>query len=200
MNYSLFMTKLKLSLKSVLVVITRPRYLALAILLAFVFFEIVYWAFNLGILSVVLGSGIGLSDKVLFLLSPFRDIFSTAGALVGILMILVALVQGINLAMLVYTVKHQRRLNAGVIGGGSIAGILAVVGLGCSACGTTLLTPIVAIVVSSSSSAFSIAEGLTVIAPLLAVIVGLVGMYYLGIEIAKINALLKQSEPPKRND
>ena len=170
---------------------SRPAYAALAVLIAFIFFEVVYWAFNMNILGLVLGSGLSLLEKVAFMLSPFKDVFSTTSLLVGVLMIAVAVVQGINLALLVYTVKHQKKLNAGVIGGGSIAGLLAVVGLGCSVCGTSLLVPIVAIF--ASASAVAISEKLTVIAPLLAVIVGLVGVYYLGIQVANITARLKQS-------
>lgn len=194
-NLGLIRTKLILSLRSAWSVLVQPRYAALAVVFGFVFFEIVYWAFNLSILRVVLGSGLGVGEKTVFMLSPFKDIFTTTGGLVGTLMILVAVVQGINLSMLVYTVKHQKKLNAGVIGGGSIAGLLAVVGLGCSACGTSLLVPIVTIF--ASTSAVAISEKITVIAPLLAVIVGLVGVYYLGIQVANVKAKLKQTNQKK---
>lgn len=167
----------------------------LAVLLAFLFFEIVYWLFNLGVLGVVLGSGLALADKLIFLLSPFRDIFSSTSGIVGAMVILVAVIQGVNLAVLVYTVKHLKRLNTGVISGGSIAGLLAAIGLGCSVCGTSLLVPIVA--VFASTSAVAISEKLTIIASPLAVIIGLIGLYYLGIQVANINAKLKQSSQPE---
>ena len=190
-KFGLIQAKLQLSLRSIWSVISQPLYAVLAVTLGFIFFEVVYWAFNMNILSLVLVSGLSIVEKAVFMLSPFQDIFSTTSGLVGTLMISVAAVQGVNLALLVYTIKHRRRLNAGVIGGGSIAGLLDVFGLGCSACGTSLLVPIVAIF--ASSSAVAISEKLTVIAPLLAVIIGLIGVYYLGIQVANIGARLKQT-------
>ena len=101
-------------------------------------------------------------------------------------MIAISLVQGQSIAALVYTLRHQQKFDAVAITGGSVAGFLAIIGLGCPACGTSLVTPIVAIFVSGS--AIAVSESITHIALPLALLVGLYGLYAIGLKAASARA------------
>ena len=73
-----------------------------------------------------------------------------------------------------------------------MVGILALVGLGCPACGTSLVTPIVAMV--ASGSAVAVAESITRIALPVALVAGVAGLYYAGLQAANVRALREQVE------
>ena len=159
------------------------RYGTLALGAGFVFFELIYWLFNTSVLRIVLSSAhLGLLEKLHFLVSPLWSLASTNGAYTAVLMLAVSTVQGQSVAALVYTVRHQQKFDPAAIGGGSVAGFLAVIGLGCPACGTSLVTPIVAIFVSGSTVAVS--ESITRIALPLALLVGVYGLYAIGLKAA----------------
>ncbi len=158
---------------------------------AFVFFELIYWLFNTSVLRIVLSSAnLNLLEKLHFVVSPLWSLAATNGAYTAGLMIALSLVQGQSLAALAYTLRHQQKFDAAAIGGGSVAGLLAVIGLGCPACGTSLVTPIVAIFVSGSTVALS--ESITRIALPIALIVGLYGLYAIGLKAATARASAEQ--------
>lgn len=101
-------------------------------------------------------------------------------------MITLAIVQGLSLAALVYAIRHQPKTDGKMLGGSAFVGLLAVIGLGCPACGTSLITPIVAIFLSSSAVAVS--EQIATIALPLATAVGLYGLYVIGLRLSTIKA------------
>ncbi len=163
------------------------RYTALALVAAGAFFELIYWLFNLQIFTKILTSSkVGFLDKLELLIVPFRSIGVASGRFSLILMILLAIIQGITIAGLVYVVKNQPKVDAKLFGSSTITSLLAVVGLGCPACGTSVLTPIVALFVSGSTLAIS--ETITEIALPLAILVGLYGLQTIGLRIATVKA------------
>lgn len=180
-----FWVKLRLSTKTVGWLLSQWRYSALALVIALVFFELMYWLFNLSFLGTILASGnVTLVEKLNVLASPVQSIASVSGIQTLLLMLLLSIVQGISIAMLTYVVRHQKKLDAELLGGSSIVGLLAIIGIGCPACGTSLLTPIVALFVSGSAVAVS--EKIIIFLLPIALLVGLYGLYAIGLKAAHI--------------
>jgi len=105
------------------------------------------WLPNFRLISEILvSSNATVVEKIDFLFSLFGSIqtnFSVASASYAIL---IALLFGVNIALLSYYVHDKRVARAGsgaAVGvGGLISGIF---GIGCAACGTVLLTPLLAV-------------------------------------------------------
>ena len=179
----LFITKCKLSVKTIVWLLSQWRYLLLALIISVLFFEIIFWMFNLSILTVILTSGnLSILEKFDVLASPIKTINGTSGIIIVILMLIISVIQGINITALTYTIRHQKKADSKLIGSSSLVSLLAIIGLGCPACGTSLLTPIFAIFLSGSAVAFS--EQITTIALPLAVIIGIYGLYSIGTKAA----------------
>lgn len=184
-RWSLFLVKLKLSVKTLLWLFSNWRYSVLAIVLAGLFFELVYWLFNLQVLGIILSSTrLSIVEKLSTLLSPFQAIGGVSGRFTLSMMIALSLIQGVSIAALTYSIKNQPKVDNKLLGGSTVVGFLAVVGLGCPACGTSLITPIVALF--ASGSAVAISENITAIALPLAIAIGLYGLYVLGLRISTI--------------
>ncbi|PID99468.1 hypothetical protein CSA80_01770 [Candidatus Saccharibacteria bacterium] len=184
---SFFLLRLKISARATGGVLRQWRYALLAVLVATLFFELVYWLFNLETLGVILGSSaVSFGEKLSVLASPFRSVRDVNGNGTVTLMLVLAVIQGVNVSLLAYAMRHQQKADAKLIGGSSLTGLLAVIGLGCPACGTSLLTPIIAMF--ASSSALAVSERLTAIALPIAVAVGLFGVYVLGLRLSTIRA------------
>lgn len=179
--------KVKLSARTVVWLMRQWRYSLLAFIVAILFFELLYWLFNLEFLTIILMSGnVTLVEKISVLYSPLTSIAATNGLPTVIMMVCVALLQGVSIAMLTYTIRHQKKLDSELLGRSSIVSLLAIIGIGCPACGTSLLTPIVALFVSSSAVAVS--ERIMIVLLPLALLVGLYGLYAIGLKAATIRA------------
>lgn len=179
--------KALLSAKTVWWVLRQWRYSLLALGVAFLFFELIYWLFNLSTFTTVVGSGnLTLLEKARFVFDPLWSLFSTNGAYTATLMILVSLIQGVNIAVLTYTIRHQQKVDTAVLGGSTFVSLLAIIGLGCPSCGTSLLTPILAIFISGSTVALS--ESITRISLPIALLIGVYGLYAIGLKAATARA------------
>lgn len=182
-----FITKLQLSMRTIGWVLTQWRYALLATAFAILFFELIYWLFNLSVLTTILTSGnVTPLEKLEVLASPVQAIASAEGMTTALLILILAIIQGINLAVLTYTIKHQPKVDQKLVGGSTVVTFLAVLGLGCPACGTSLITPIVAVFVSGSAVAVS--ERIAAIVTPIALLVALYGMYVVGLRAATIRA------------
>lgn len=187
----LFLTKLRLSTKTILWILSDWRYALLALSIAVIFFELIYWLFNFTVLSAIMFSGsVSFVEKLRVLISPIESIGTASGSGLLTLMLALALVQGISIAGLTFIVRHQQKLDDRLIGGSSFAALLAVIGLGCPACGTSLITPIVALFISGSAVAVS--ETITKVATPLALAIGLVGLYYVGLKASNTKVQRQQ--------
>lgn len=68
------------------------------------------------------------------------------------------------------------------LGGTGIAGVLSVLGLGCAACGTSLVTPILTFLFATSSVA--VAEEVGLYSAVLALVASLVTVYLAGLKLS----------------
>lgn len=184
---SFILLKIKMSAHALGWLFSKKTYLLFAVLIAILFFEFMYWAFNFDAFRVImLSSNVSFTEKLNVLLSPIEAIGAASGVVVVGMMISLSVLQGVNIAALTYIIRHQQKVDSKLLGGGSFVGILALIGLGCPACGTSLITPLIAVFVSGS--AVAIAEQITLIALPFAIAMSLYGMYVLGQRLATVRA------------
>ncbi len=180
--------RIKLSLSAIAKLLyTRPAYLLLAVGVSILFYEIVFWSLNIGLLQYLMTTEfLTPGDKLGVLLGSYTGIFSLPLAPLSMLIFIVSLLQGVAVAVLAYMIRKERALNksmVGELGGTGAAGVLAVLGLGCVPCGTSLVTPILTFFFASSSAV--VAEQVGLYAAIFAVIVSLVTLYLAGIKLSQ---------------
>ena len=162
--------------------VRKPVYLVLALAIAIVFYELIFWSLNLGLAGYLLTAPfLGISERLAIFTSSFTSLFTQPTSTLGMLLLLVSLLQGISLSMLIYTIRYERqqaRSFMGAFGGAGLAGILSVLGLGCAACGTSLVTPLLTFLFATSSIAA--AEKVGEVAALLALVVAIITLYLSG--------------------
>lgn len=135
--------------KQLLTVFKKLRYSLLALVIALVVFTGAVWLPNISLIGTVLTTAsASFMDKLSFLLSLYWAIGSNFTLLSASYTIAIAILFGINLTLLVY---YIRRVSGGIRGikvtgaagiGGLISGIF---GIGCAACGTFILTSVLAL-------------------------------------------------------
>lgn len=180
-------TKIKISLLGVVWLFRKWHYSVLALFLAFLFFELIYWLFNLGlIVDLLFASGLSIGDKISLLMSPFTSISEVNGYFLFFMMMVLSLIQGIALSALVYLIKNQPKVDPRLLGGSTFVSFIAIIGLGCPACGTSLVTPIVA--VFFAGSAVAVSEKIVEIALPVAITIGIIGLYVIGLRLASFRA------------
>jgi len=164
-------------------------YLLTAIVVVFLVLVLATWLPNLELVwQIAVSSSVPLLDKVNVLTSLVGSITTNFTVLSGFLTIAIAVLFGMNAAMVTYYVKQRRRLNtktgqataaAGL--GGLVSGF---VGVGCAACGTFALGPVLSLVG---------AAGLVSILPFEGQEFSMLGVGILGVSV--LYAAKKISEP-----
>lgn len=152
--------KAKLSVSGILKVIVRWRYLLVAVVVM-VIFSIIFGLLSMGSLEVnMLLSRLSIVDKLDIVNRSIMRVFSNSTTFSGVLTGIIIVLQGIAIALLAFNIRHQRENSKamassnirGRVGESAAASVIAMLGLGCSTCGTSLLLPLLALV--SSSAAF----------------------------------------------
>ena len=180
----------KLAVQGVWAVLRRPQYFVLAVVVSIAFVEFVYWFNNLPLLHYVLAvPTLSLITKLQCIFSTYGDLWQSAASPLAVSLLVLSIVQGCTLSVLVYAVKHQKAGMAGfrTISGSGVASIFATLGLGCAACGTSLLTPILVFIFSSSSVALADQVGFGVVVAGLGA--GLYALYSAGKKAATVSAI-----------
>lgn len=165
-------------------ILRRPKYALLAIVIAFLFSTLVFYIINIDFYGSLLFSRLSLGDKFTLLGSMISimavEWLTTTN---GVLLFVVAILQGMAIALLVYTFKRNRKdskeQTAQQIGSSGIAAIAAAVGLGCVPCGTSLLLPIVTIFFSGSAAASAVSVASIVIL-VVALLLSIFSLYQVG--------------------
>ena len=125
-------------------VFQKPIYVLFALTISFLVFAFAVWLPNIPLIISVMGhSGISLSQKFNFPISLLSSITTNFTLLSASYTIALAVLFGINLAMIVYYLKRRvaEIKQSGITTGffGIMSGIL---GIGCAACGSVILTSI----------------------------------------------------------
>ncbi len=155
-------------------VLGNPRYALLALAIGVFVFAMAVWMPNLGLLfSVIADPSTAVSQKIALPLNLLGSITTNFSALSASYTIAIAVLFGVNAAMVVYFLKRRR---ADVQGSGMAAGAIGMIsgafGVGCAACGSFLLTSIL--------SSFGAASALFLL-PLRGGEFGILGVILLGI-------------------
>lgn len=134
-------------------VLKRPAWLALALLIGFLVSTLIYFSVNIGFYGPLFMSLPFLDipfAKVVMITSMVKSYFADAN---GLLLLVVSILQGVAITIFIFTAKKNKKMDSQIVGRGGVAMVLAVFGLGCVPCGTSLLIPVMTLVFSSSAPA-----------------------------------------------
>ena len=137
-------------------VFQKPMYILLALITSSVVFAFAVWLPNIPLIVKVMGHpGVPLSQKLDLPISLLGSIVTNFTLLSASYTIAIAILFGINVSMVVYFLRRRvdEVKQAGVATG--LFGITSgVVGMGCAACGSFLLTIMLSLVGASGILAF----------------------------------------------
>lgn len=121
----------------------KPYYLAVAIISAFLMLGLVLWSLNIDLLTYVLfQSTADIGQKLRFFTYVYEALLADF-SFQNSAFLLFSVVFGINMAFFVYVLRRRKSDAKSVATSGSAATIGMLSG-GCAACGTSLLTPLLA--------------------------------------------------------
>jgi hypothetical protein len=125
-------------------VLGRPAYLLLAATLALLVLAATLWLPNYRLIGAVFVTpGVALGAKLQLLASLAGGLVSNFGAPAAVPIVLVPVLFGVDVAMIVYFIRHQRaRVARGEIAAGLGGAASGAIAAGCAACGSFLLLPI----------------------------------------------------------
>lgn len=129
-------------------IVRQPRYALLLLIMSWIAFTIAVWwqSFDL-IRTVALHAS--FTETLLFMLTQYGRILSNFTGIAALYTSLIALLFGLQITLLTYYVRRARAAASGVGSasavsvGGVVSGVL---GIGCAACGTFVLTSLLAVV------------------------------------------------------
>ncbi len=173
------------------------RYVLGALGVAFAVFVFAVWLPNFAlIIQIVTSSSIALLDKLAVLTSLIGSIQTNFTILTATYTIAIAILFGINVALLTYYMRRRKMAEAK---GGAAAGIGGLIsgmfGIGCAACGTIVLGPILTLIG---------AGGLVALLPFGGQEFGILGVGILGFSVylaaKKVNQPITCAVPIPSND
>lgn len=120
-------------------VLTIPTYAVVAVVAAVVGLTLFVATQNLQpILDLVIGGPLSLGGRVTILLGLYPFLGSIYGPITGSLLLALAVLIGVDVAMVVYHVR-EHGLSAREGSSGAVGLVLGTLGAGCAACGTAIL-------------------------------------------------------------
>ncbi len=133
-------------LSSLKKVYKKPVYWVISIITALAVFLLSVYLPNLSLIKQIwFSSQADLGDKLSFMLSLVGAIYTNTTLFSASFIIALSLLFGANISMIIYVIRKNRRArDAGFstsAAGGIISGFL---GIGCAACGSLILTPVLA--------------------------------------------------------
>lgn len=171
--------KVKLSVHGIASVLKAPKYLILAVLVSLLFTQFIFWLLNLGLLQYITTTvTLTFVEKIKFFLEMTLVFIETADTLQGFLLLSISILQGIAVALIAYSFRSAGRIDRKSMSGSTLASLGAMIGLGCAACGTSLIVPVITIFFSGS--AYAIADTVGIYASIIALLVAVYAVYRLG--------------------
>ncbi len=177
--FETFVDRCKFAVVGFKYLLTRRRYVIALVISFLVFLYILSQLQNNGANWQLLWSGLDFGSKMQVLGRSFRSMLDNFTSFQGILIVLLALMQALCVAGIVFAIRHRQKDDA--INGasaGSIASILAFVTLGCPTCGMTLLTPLLTMI--AGTSAVALAEKLGIVLSIVAFVLLFATLVHLG--------------------
>ena len=149
------------------------RYTFLAGIVALIVFAFATWLPNLRLLYSILSNPVvSFGDKLMLPLNLIGSIATNFTIRPAFYIIASALLAGINVSLITYYIRRERRISRAGAAAGSLGLLSGILGVGCAACGSLIVM-----------SAFGTAVGASIIAflPLKGEEFGIVGVLLLGI-------------------
>jgi hypothetical protein len=144
----------RLMARTVRLVVTIPVYTVLALVAALVGLTLFVLSQNLPLAGFLLSGSLSLESRLVILVEQYPFIGTNYSTLQGVLLVVTAVLIGINAAMVVYHLR-EHALSAAQ-GTTSVAGVLlGTLGAGCAACGSAVLAGVL--------SLFGVTASLTVL-------------------------------------
>lgn len=156
LSWASFFDKTKLSLVGIGCVLRDWRYALTAAMVALA----------LGILFSILSVGttewnlllsrLPIGEKLSIMSDATIRLFADASTIEGALIIIVVILQGITIALLAFSIvatrqmQELRKTSGRRLGESTFASAIATVGLGCSACGASLIIPLLSVISTSA--------------------------------------------------
>lgn len=135
--------KFSISARSAAKVFKNPLYILMAIGGAIVSGGFILWSLNLDLVRyIVFKAPLSALEKLDFFFSAYIDIYSVYSGVQGTGIILFSILFGINLALLVFVLKHSG-FKAIPKKSGIGGFLLAIIGGGCIVCGTSIVAPLI---------------------------------------------------------
>lgn len=184
MNWRKWLDEFVLAGKGLLLV-TREKRFWIGFIIAFLFFGTLMNLLAGGFSKFELMAASGFSGSLKIIFDSLLGTFGYNKVFLDWLPIfLLSLLQGILIGSIVFLWQKKREDNsANVEKAGIITGLIAL-GAGCPTCGTTLLTPLLGAIFSTSSLA--VAGAVSTIVTILAVVIAVLSLKRLGLEIYAI--------------
>lgn len=129
-------------------VFAKPIYLSIALTVSYCIFVIVTVSPNLQLVKIVFGSDtISFSQKLSVLISLTGAIKTNFTVLGAVSLITLAVLSGMYVSMLIYLIKNKltNQLKSRAVTG-ILASISGIIGIGCMACGTFLLSSLIPVI------------------------------------------------------
>ena len=173
-----------------------PRYGVLAAGFSLLFAIAIFFAINGNFYGPLFLSRLSIVDKLAvagnMLAELLKQGFTTPN---GALLLIVSILQGLSLAVVIFTARRNKRNEQDVARQLSVSGITSIaaaIGLGCVPCGTSLILPIVTLFFSGAAAATAANVAGTVVL-VLALVLSLASLYKSG-QIAFVYAQLAKQE------
>jgi hypothetical protein len=177
--------------------IKLPRYAMLVVGISLLFALVIFFAINANFYGPLLLSRLPLLDKIAVVGSMFTELFKQGFTTPnGALLLVVSILQGLSLAVVIFTARRNKRNEQAMARQLSVSGlasIAAAIGLGCVPCGTSLILPIVALFFSGAAAATAANVASTIVL-VLALILSLASLYKSGQIAFVYTQLAKQEE------
>jgi len=137
-------------------VFRKPIYILLALVTSFAVFAFAVWLPNISLIVKVMGHpGISLTQKLDLPISLLGSIVTNFTLLSALYTITIAILFGINVAIFVYFLRRRiTDVEQSGIATGFFGITSGVIGMGCAACGSFLLTSLLSLVGASGILAF----------------------------------------------
>lgn len=164
----------------------KPQYTLLAAVISILFYELIFWFLNLGLAQYLLTTPfLTIADKLELIVGSYSGIFTYPFSTLAMTLFLVSVLQGLAIAALSCTIRRDQQDKRSILKGLSgtgVAGIFSVFGLGCAACGTSLVMPILTLLFASSSVA--LAETVGLYSAYVALIAAVISLYLVGLKLS----------------
>lgn len=136
-------------------VFSNPAYVLLALIASASVFAFATWLPNLSLIAEVMGHPeLPLAQKLELPISLLGSIATNFSVLSASYTVLIAILFGMNLAMIVYLLRNRTAaLKKGAATTGFLGAVSGLLGVGCAACGSLILTSILSLVGASGALA-----------------------------------------------